>query len=551
VSNRPNVSAALGDSRFYGIERIDLRAHYGAPCDGVSHPLANMGLAVAQLQYPNAGITGSTDLTKFEQDTAAWLQAEYDCRAGAGGIIGLADGALMRVSNQLWLQNANKVSFEGGRGTRLLTEGTGTTAAVRVSNANFGGGPRMRPLRNLGFQAFSGARPSFGLTQGGVAYAGFASTAALGSNTGYRTGAVALTIDNCFDIDIDGLSWNNYDNPTTWGDNVFSVVFRGCGATSNNRGFSWTSVDGNGNVMEKMTFDNCNTSNNNVGVFWDSSLVSSQKSQSGSVFFYNHTADYNVVSHMDIKLTEAGNPLTQATAQLFGGHIENTSDCMGSTNCYIEMRAGILGLLGTQVKCFGLPPPGLVHVADQASVHGEHVGVTSFGLPQIGVPLAYSTTTGDKYVSGNGCYNAYGGQKVRLLVDGNGIVMQRHATNKPTVTITVDPGGMDPDIYCVVDTIAFGGNMNTFTLPAAGDPFPPNSRWSFDNGADITGNGKSGQVQIMVPPNVTLVRAGVGGGYWNSSTATVAGPLVEAGQLAALRKISANVWQVVGRTVAS
>lgn len=447
----------LFSSVYNGLTRVDLGQRYGAPLDGSSHPLAAIGLAAAQARYPNAGLTATTDLSKFEQDTAAWLQAEYELRTGSGGVIGLADGAAMMVSQQLYLQNGSRVWFHGGRGTSLLTEGTGTVPAVRVSGASFGEFDTVpRPLSHLCFRAFNSGRAYFGSTAG-APYPGLASSAVLARTPGggYRSNASALLIDNgSVEAVFEGLHWVNYDAPLVWGDNTWNITFRHCFAESNNSGVSWSQATGL-NSMERMRFEGSNISNNNIGVAWNASFADSRgaiQAQGGSLHIVDCSLDYNIQRHVDYTGGPIGNTNLNNEIHIRGGHIEANVATMGGNNSWIELRSGALFMSDVPFYVSEGSFPGIVTIGDGAFGSMTNCRVNG------SIPLFRSSTGNPKVVSGTG--NLYQATTVRpqLLSDANGIAMQPLPIAN-FVDVYGDAGGFPLDYQGRLCKINFSGRL--------------------------------------------------------------------------------------------
>ncbi len=552
TSNLDTGAARLGDSRFYGIERFDLKTRYGARCDGSSHPLAGLysSLAAAQTAFPAAGLV-SANWSAMEVDTAAWLQAEYETRTGSGGIIGLADNAVMTLSQQLWLQDASRVAFHGGRGTRLITEGTGTTPAVRVSNA-WGGelGPAQAvPLRDLGLMAFKGGRSSFGGSQAGSASPGYASSATMsaGSVGGYRTGATAILIDDggvagqhSTNFVFERVRWCNYDESVRWGDNTFAATLRDCFGEGNNKGLSWSQSTGL-NSMEKMLVQGGSYSNNNYGLYIAATFPDSSgnpQAQGGSWFIKDASIDYNIVAQGVFKLAPTGNAYCQNSLHLSNCHIENNPSCIGPGAWFtLEGRAS---WTDNEVYINGASPSSLVTIGDNSS--GSMVNNRIGGGA---TPLFASTTANAKSVFGYGNECNPVGQTLILLRDATGSTVQALSPATPSSVLY----GQDNLLFTVAN---FGGYRDIF-LSSACTKFtlPSNGADSFRTSYSVQiWNNSTAGVTMYVPEGVTL--AGLNGSVQSSAgQGTIAAQAIPANSMVVLRKSDPQTWSIVGAFAAS
>lgn len=501
MTYRPNTFAQLTDSRFHGIERLDLRARYGALLDGTTHPLSLIGLSAAQALYPNIGLSAATNLTTVEQDTAAWLQAEYDLRTGPGGIIGLPDGGRMMLSAQLWLQNAAKVWFHGGRDTWLMTAGCGTAAAVKISHADQG--RNAIPLRDLYLMAKT--TPVYVSTSGGG-----------GAHTGFQTGAQALAIDNCQGAVFERLGWNGYESPIAWGDNTFGITFREWSATGCNIGLNWSQTAGL-NSMERMRFENGASANCNYGVLWDATYATS--SQGGSVFLTDNSFDYNIVRQIVYKGMTAGNSSCGNSFHVTGNHIETTGACSGTSLCRLYSQGALFASHNEFYEGDGNVPPGLIEVADttMASANCNRINNNS-------VPVFFSSSSNLKRV--DGCGNICQDSHVApvLLSDSRGLLHQRSPSDGQAKNLFGDPGPIDFSYVYNSLICSFSGTLT----------FPSDQQANFAIGTSfqIVLSG-GGPVTLKVPAGVTL----------NASP----GPrLTTDGALCQITKYASNYWLARG-----
>ncbi len=401
ASAAPDATAArLTDPRFRGIQRIDLKAAYGARCDGISHPLAGVfgSLAAATAVYPNAGLTGA-NWAAMELDTAAFLQAEYDVRTGTAGagVIGLNDGAIMMVSQQLNMQDTTRTWFHGGRNVKLITAGCGTTPALRVANCS----ALSLVLSDLAFQA-KAAGVGFRGDAGGVAQSGFA------------VGASFLEIDNCQGMDIERVGWNGYDRPIVWGNHVYGIHFIKSGGGGNNVGLNYDE-SGALDSMEGIYFERGTLSNNNYG--FDVEAVygtSPQYSQGGSVFIKDSSIDYNIVRAGIYRGSPDQNSYSISSLHLTGNHIETTGACSGSALSRILAEGPLFMSHNECCENDGVSPVGYVEVADLAAC-----SMTDNRFNSTAIALMYSATSAPKRVQ------AYGNVLQSILSE---VVMMKDAS---------------------------------------------------------------------------------------------------------------------------
>ena len=449
--------AAMTDSRFYGIERIDLRTRYAAPLDGNFHPLSALGLAAAQAKYPNAGLTTGTDLSKVEQDTAAWLQAEYDGRTGSGAVIGLPDGANMMVSQQLNNQNASKVWFHGGRGTLLFAQKAVAAGLVPVRIANSpSASVSLRDLTVLAQAA--GVGPS---NSNGVAW------------TGYTAGSSMLQVDNCQGVIFERFSWNGFDKPFVWGDNTYGIHFKHSGGSGNNVGLNWNQM-GSLNSMELITFERGSLSNNNYGFYIDASYgpdVSgkNQYAQGGSIFIQKSSIDYNNVRNGVFigtpQSTASGiNTYSGSSLHLIANHIETTCLCSGTASRILSN--GDLSAVSNEFyenNNDGSKPVGVIEVAVGTSA----TAVSNTMTMDSNVPIFYSSVSGFKRVEavGNRLHDSHA--RPIMLSDPDGILYQRSTSDgMGTLPALYNDGtGALLNSYGKVILLDYYAGPGTFTLP--------------------------------------------------------------------------------------
>lgn len=409
--NVNDIVAKARDPGLYGVERVDLRGKYLAPLDGTLHPLSTMGLAAAQILYPNIGLMSSTNLSTFAQDTAAWLQAEYDLRTGAsGGMISLAEGGLMVVTSTLWMQNADRVWFYGTRGNQLLTSGTGTDPAIRISQAHSVGAP----LRAMSL--FAKDTSVYTPATAGAAF------------TGYRAGATAIMIDECQGVDIEYVGWNGYDESTHFGDDTFGVCFKNSGGGGNNYGLIWKALPTGLNSMERLRFTSGPLANNNYGFYIDAVYGPNSDgtyfSQGGSWFIDDAAIDYNAVMQGVYRSVPVGGEnYPEAGLTLTNSYSETAAAISGTSKCRFYVQ-GAASFIGNQFyENSSATPPGIVEIADNTAC--SFIG-NKTNAPQ-SCALGWSGTSATKYVTGTGNFVTPIYASAILLQDGNGTLLEASA----------------------------------------------------------------------------------------------------------------------------
>ena len=477
------TAARLADPRFRGIQRIDLKAAYGARCDGTSHPLNAVfgSLAAATATYPNAGLTGA-NWSAMELDTAAFLQAEYDVRTGSAGagIIGLNDGATMMVSQQLNMQDVSRVWLHGGRNVRLMTAGCGTTPAVRLANC----GNVSLVLCDLAFQA----------TTTGVGFPGNAGGVA---QTGFAVGASFLQIDNCQGIDIERVGWNGYDSPIVWGNHVFGIHFIKSGGGGNNIGFNWSQTSGL-DSMEAICFERGSLSNNNYGFYLDATYgPSKQYAQGGSIFIQDSSIDYNIVRQGVYLGAPVGTSYAGSSLHITRCHIETTGACTGTARSRILSQGTLLMSHNEIYENDGNVPTGYVEVADSTSC-----SMSNNRINNTVIALMYSSTTNPKRVVAHGNVLQDTFARPVALIDGNGPRLQPAINDGDSALIFNDPNPLNAGTFYGTGDILcdyFGGPAR-LTLDDTGYPSGYTFRvWCMNNPVTIAV--KSGTTLTSFPNN--------------------------------------------------
>lgn len=502
------------DPRLSSLDRTNLKsAPYNAPLDGTSRPMTQ---AAALATYPNCGATGT-----IEQDTAAWMQAEYDLRTGPGGIIGLPDGSQMMLSAQLWLQNAAKVWFHGSRNCVLITAGCGTTPAIRISHAD-----QSRyavPLRDLYLQA-KPARVSVSTNTAGVAH------------TGYQAGAVALAIDNSQGATFERLAWNGYDAPISWGDNTFGIVFREWTGDGCNYGLNWSQTAGL-NSMERMTFEDGAAANCNYGVHWDATY--SGNSQGGSVFLKGNSFDYNIIRGIYYRGSADGNSSCGNSFHITGNHIETTGACSGTTLARHFVQGAAFVSHNELYEGDGSHGPGYFEVGDSTSASAVANRMNSNN-----VPLCYSSTGNNKRVAGDS--NVCQDSTVRpvLLQDGRGTRLQSMIDDGDIIEVynDIDPGAW-ATYYGKRLALYYYGGAGNLTIPSdATFNFPINYCMQ------VILRGAGPVIRSTKPSEATSNSVTIVGASGVSVTDYPSTVLSTAGQIAEVQKVSSNTWRVTTRT---
>lgn len=511
------TAARLVDPRFRGIQRVDLKATYGARCDGASHPLTGLygSFAAATAAYPNAGLTGA-NWANMELDTAAFLQAEYDLRTGSSGagIIGLNDGASMMVSAQLNLQNASRVWFHGGRNVTLYAAGCGTTPAIRLANCS----TVSVPLSDFSILAQPGPVITSS-SGGGVAHTGFAA------------GSVFLQLDNVQGIDLERIGWNGYDSPIAWGNHVYGIRFRQSGGSGCNIGFNWNQTVGL-DSMERIYFEGGALANNNYGFYLDATYGNGKTSaQGGSIFIQNSAIDYNIVRHG----VYVGNPMTTATPSTvssYGGnslhitgcHIETTGACSGKSKSRILSQGTLLMSENEIYENDANVPTGYVEVADNTSC-----SMTNNRLNNTVMALMYSASTAIKRVTAHGNVMQDTFARPFMLVDANGPRLQPAAADSDSIMIFGDPKPLNATTY-------YGARDILCDFFAGASPLTLD-----DNGFPI---GYTFNVWCLAYPVTIAVKSGTLTSFPSNATR-----LTTPGTFAIVRRHSLTEWVITGPLV--
>jgi len=454
------TAARLVDPRFRGIQRVDLKATYGARCDGTSHPLTGIygSFAAATAAYPNAGLT-SANWASMELDTAAFLQAEYDLRTGSAGagIIGLSDGATMMVSAQLNLQNASRVWLHGGRNVVINAAGCGSVPAIRMANCS---NPSLVLADfNIVAQAGQGGAPSGGA---GAAWSGFV------------PGASFLQVDNCQGVDVERVGWLGFDSPIVWGTHVYGFRFRQCGAGGNNIGLNWSQTVGL-DSMERIYFEGGALTNNNYGFYLDATYGTGKtSSQGGSIFIQDSAIDYNVVRH-GVYIGNSMTTATPPTVNSYGGnsmhitgcHIETTGACSGASKSRILSQGTLLMSENEIYENDATVPIGYVEVADNTSC-----SMTNNRINNPGMALMYSASAAVKRVTAHGNVMQDTFARPIMLVDVNGPRMQPAAADGDSQLIFGDPKPLNANTYYGARDILcdFFAGASLLTLDDTGYP---------------------------------------------------------------------------------
>ena len=511
------TAARLVDPRFRGIQRVDLKATYGARCDGTSHPLSGLygSFAAAAAAFPSAGLT-SANWSSMELDTAAFLQAESDLRLGAGGIIGLSDGASMMVSAQLNLQNAARVWFHGGRNVTLLAAACGTTPAIRLANCSNVG----LPLADFTILAQPGA-VSASTTGGGVAHTGFAA------------GSVFLQLDSVQGIDIERVGWNGYDSPILWGNHVYGIRFRQSGGSGCNIGFNWSQAAGL-DSMERIYFEGGALANNNYGFYIDATYGTGKTAaQGGSLFIQDSALDYNIVRHG----VYVGNPMNTASppaVNSYGGnslhitgcHIETTGACSGAAKSRILSQGTLLMSENEIYENDTTVPTAYVEVADNTAC-----SMVNNRINNPVMALMSSSTSAIKRVSAHGNVMQDTLARPVMIVDADGPRLQPAATDGDSRLIFGDPNPLTANVYYGARDILcdFFGSASSLTLDDKGFPVGYTFNvWCLANPVTITV--KSGTTLTSFPSNAFR--------------------LTTPGTCAVVRRHSLTEWIVTGPLVA-
>ena len=512
------TAARLVDPRFRGIQRIDLKASYGARCDGASHPLSGIfgSLAAATAAYPNAGLTGATWAT-MEIDTAAFLQAEYDIRtssAGAG-VIGLHEGASMMVSQQLNIQDASRVWFHGGRHVTLFAAGCGTIPAIRLANCpNVG-----LPLAD--FRILAQPTEVFPSSSGGGV-----------PHTGFATGSTFLQLDNVQGIDIERIGWNGFDNPILWGNHVYGIRFRQCGGSGCNIGLNWSQTVGL-DSMERIYFEGGALANNNYGFYFDATYGAGKTaSQGGSLFLQDSAIDYNIVRQG----VYVGNPMNTANPPVvnsYGGnslhitrcHIETTGACSGTAKSRIRSQGTLLMSENEIYENDANVPTGYVEVADNTSCSMVNNRVNNTTMA-----LMYSATDAKKRITAHGNIMQDTFARPIMMVDTNGPRMQPASDDGGSMLIFGDPHPMDAKTYYGAMNILcdYFGGASPLTLDDTGYPI-----------------GYTFNVWCLASPVTIAVKSGT----MLTSFPSNAYRLTTPGTFAVVRRHSLTEWVIIGALV--
>ena len=529
------TAARLVDPRFYGVQRVDLKAKYGARGDGTSHPLGGIFGSLAQAQavypaavfataaaaqaaFPTANISNSYTWQTVELDTAAFIQAESDYRSGTAGsaVIGLADNSIFMQSQQWNLENAANVWLHGGRHSRIIT-GTGTTPGMRVANC----GDLSLPLYDLSFSP-------------AVATVGLSGAAAGTPQSGYVAGTQVLFIDNCRGIDLERISWVNYDQPIKWGNVTFGITFKKCAAGANNYGWNWNETVYL-NSMEKIYWDDGSLSNNNYGFYWDALYGASRNnSQGGSVFIRGGSIDYNFVRQG--VYNNQYNDYAIASFHISGCHLETQHVTSGSTLARI-INNGTMLLTDNEIcENDGSAPPGYVEV-----LAGSSTTMVANRINDTQMALMFDQTSGNKRTEayGNTMQAATSVRPIALrkLVTaasgGNPAVYsdtpQGMLSDGGTKIIFDDPNPLGSgaffgvsDILCKYDT------AKNFTLSATDWPAGSSFRvWCTNQ--PVTFVVQTGSIKTTFPPNASrLATAGQCANVFRNSVGEwiITGPLV-------------------------
>ncbi len=460
------ISARSNDPRFDTGATVSLgSAPYNAPLDGQPHTMTQ---AAALAMYPNCGATRS-----IAQDTAAWLQAEYDIRTSAvrrgTTVIWLPPMSKMVVTEQLRLQAASNVWFHAGPGCTLLTAGTGTTPAISVENAT----SLAQPLRNFFMQAGASAVSTPG-DAGGVAW------------TGYTTGASAIQFVNCQGIFIHNVAWSGYDEAIIWGNHVFGIRFMYCAGSGNNIAWGWENQAFGLDSMEALYFISGSLSNNNYGFKLDSIYGPNEQGtyfpQGGSVFIQGTSIDYNVVRQGEWE--NSVNNYAIGSLHITKCHIETTGACSGNTRARVLSSGPLFFVNNELVENDGNSPPWFVEVADgtQCTMIGNRVNSTT-------IALMGSPTSGPKVVFAYGNMMQYIYARPIAMLDGNGTLWQPNMGDGCSSQIPDhDPNPATGSAYYGTTDVFcnYGSAGDNFTLDAGGWPAGATFRiWCISNPVTI------------------------------------------------------------------